>query len=153
MAPNRGANPGWPIDPAFAVTYEIVTGRLEIAAHLHVDHAVDTVAVAADITAGLAVSLTAPPQPIVDAQVTLDGWGTRLRTSPQLSLELVRPTPATAIEIYPGGAGLGSLLSDVGTSLLPVVLNGIADRRHDVGPDLAKDVGAAVCPRSATPWV
>ena len=144
VAPDRGATPGWPIDPAFAVTYEIVAGRLEIAAHLHVDHAVDTVAVAADITAGLAISLTAPAQPIVDAQITLDGWGTRLRTSPQLSLELVRPTPATAIEIHPGGAGLGSLLSDVGTSLLPVVLNGIADHRHDVGPDLAKDVGAAV---------
>ena len=144
VAPNRGANPGWPIDPAFGITYAVLNGRLDLAAHLHVTQTVDTATVVADITAGLAISPTAPPQPVVDAQITVDGWGARLQTDPALTVALVRPTPSTPIELYPGGPGIGSALADVATSLVPVLLNAVANHRNDVTTGLAKDVGAAV---------
>ncbi|HEU0041254.1 MAG TPA: DUF6603 domain-containing protein, partial [Jiangellaceae bacterium] len=74
----------------------------------------------------------------------MDGWGLRLRSQPRFTLELLRPTPAASIELYPESPGVGSVIADVGTSLVPVVLNALAAHRNDVGTSLVKDTGAAI---------
>ena len=144
VAPDRGAAPGWPIDPAFGVTYSIVGGRLELVAHVTLTETLDGATIEVDIAAGLAIATTAAPQPIVDAAVTVDGWGLRLRSRPDLTLDLLRPDPSPAIALFPAGAGLGSTIADVGTSLLPPALNALVAHRADASPSLVKDVGAAV---------
>ena len=144
IVPARGAQPGWPFDPAFGVTYGVASGRLGVVAGLHVTETVDGAAVVVHVGAGLSVGPTGAPLPVVDATLTVDGWGLRLRSQPRFTLELLRPTPATPIELYPDAPGIGSLISDVGTSLVPVVLNALAAHRNDAGSDLVKDTGAAI---------
>ena len=115
-----------------------------IVAGLHVTETVDGAAVVVDVGAGLSVGPTGAPLPVVEATLTVDGWGLRLRSQPRFTLELLRPAPATPIELYPESPGVGSVISDVGTSLVPVVLNALAAHRNDAGSGLVKDTGAAV---------
>ena len=144
VVPGRGAQPGWPFDPAFGVTYAVASGRLGIVAGLHVSETVDGAAIAVDVGAGLSVGPTGAPLPLVEATLTVDGWGLRLRSQPRFTLELLRPAPATPIELYPESPGVGSVISNVGTSLVPVVLNALVAHRNDPGSGLVKDTGAAV---------
>ena len=144
VVPDRGAQPGWPFDPAFGVTYGVASGRLGVVAGLHLTETVDGAAVRVDVGAGLSVGPTGAPLPVVEATLTVDGWGLRLRSQPRFALELLRPAPATAIELWPESPGIGSIISDVGTSLVPVALNALAAHRNDAGSSLVKDTGAAV---------
>ena len=51
VVPDRGAQPGWPFDPAFGVTYGVASGRLGVVAGLHLTETVDGAAVRVGMSA------------------------------------------------------------------------------------------------------
>jgi len=147
-APARGADPGWPLADILTVNYSAAGGRLELVADLHLTATVDGRDVAVDLSGGLSVGLSAagasPPQAVFDASATVDGRGLRLRVAPALTLELLLPPPASPIQLYPGGSGVGDALISAAESILPTVLDALAGHRSDAGSSLVKDVGAAL---------
>jgi hypothetical protein len=147
-APARGASPGWPLADILTVNYAVAGGRLELVADLHLTATVDGRDVVVDLAGGLRIGLSAagvsPPQAVFDAAATVDGRGLRLRIAPTLTLELLLPPPASPIQLYPGGAGIGNALVSAAESILPTVLDALAGHRSDAGSSLLKDVGAAV---------
>ena len=144
IAPARGATPGWPIVPGVVVNYSGAGGRLALTVDATLDTAIDGAAVATRLIGGIRISGDGRVEPMVTAAVTIDGVGLQLGVSPAVQLSLVRAAPAPLLSIYPAGAGLGSILSAVGESVLPPVLNALSGRRTDAGNSLVKDVGQAV---------
>lgn len=148
VAPERGAEPGWPIADILTIDYRVVDGRLELLADLHIDETIDGRPIVVHVVGGLAIGLSGPaigpPTGVLDASVTVDGRGLRLRLAPSVTLELLRPSPAAPLRIYPDGPGLGQALGAVAESVVPMALNELASHRSDAGSSLVKDVGAAV---------
>ena len=144
LAPSRGAAAGWPIVDGVVVRYAGTGGRLAISVDATIDATVGTAEIATRLIAGVRISNDGRVEPLLDAGVTVDGTGLQLSVSPDLQLSLVRPAPAPLLPLYPAGAGLGSVLSAVGETVLPPVLNALAARRNEAAASLGKDVGRAV---------
>ena len=144
VAPARGAATGWPIVSGVSVNYAGVGGRLVLTLNGALNATVGTAAVATRILAGVSIAADGRAEPTLDLGVTIDGTGLQLAVAPDVQLSLVRPAPAPLLPIYPAGAGLASVLSAVGETVLPPVLNALAARRTSGPASLEKDVGAAV---------
>lgn len=144
LAPARGTAAGWPIVNGVVVRYSGTGGRLALSVDATIDATVGTAAIATRLIAGVRISNDGRVEPLLDAGVTVDGTGLQLAVSPALQLSLVRPSPAPVLPLYPAGAGLGSVLSAVGESVLPPVLNALAARRTEAAASLGKDVARAV---------
>jgi hypothetical protein len=147
LAPGAAPGTGWPLSPEVAIRYGSDAGRLRLA--LDVDWTANvgappTTAVATRLLAGLLVGPTGSAAPILEAGVTVAGRGLRLAIAPTVRLDLLRPPPAAAMQLYPAGPGLGAALGAVAESVLPPVLNALAGHRTDAGTSLVKDVGATV---------
>ena len=144
IAPARGAATGWPIVPGVTVNYSGAGERLAVTLDAALTSTVGTAAVSTRVTGGVRISTDGRVEPMLDTAVTIDETGLQLAVSPAVQLSLVRPAPAPLLPIYPAGAGIGSVLSAIGDSVLPPVLNAIAARRSDGAASLAKDVGTAI---------
>ena len=144
VAPARGAVSGWPIVPGVAVHYTGAGGKLSLTLDATLTSTVGTAHVETRVLAGVRISGDGRVEPLLDTAVMVDGTGLQLNVTPSVQLALVRPAPAPLLSIYPAGAGLGSVLTAVGETVLPPVLNALAARRSDVADTLLKDVGRAV---------
>ena len=116
-----------------SVTYAVIGGRLELAAVVHLMATVDGKQVVADLSAGLSIGRSGAPGAVVDAALTVDGWGVDLGVggsgTPPVHLDLRRA--GTPLRLYPVGAGLGSTVVDTAVSLVPQALNALIDHRND----------------------
>jgi hypothetical protein len=144
IAPGRGANPGWPIVPGLTIGYRGVRGRLELTAAVDLDTVIDGRAVSTGIVAGLSIGTTGAPQVVLDAGVALDGRGVRVSITPNLRVELTRPVPTPPIVLYPASGSLGSIVSGVGSMVIPTVVDALLTRRDDLAPSFVRDVARAV---------
>jgi hypothetical protein len=144
VAPARGSAAGWPIVPGVVVNYSGAGGRLALTLDATMTSTVGTAAVSTRVIGGVRIGNDGRVEPSLDTAVTIDGTGLQLTVTPAVQLSLVRPAPAPLLPIYPAGAGIGGVLSAVGESVLPPVLNAIAARRSDAAASLAKDVGTAI---------
>ncbi len=144
IAPARGAATGWPIVPGVTVNYSGAGGRLAVTLDATLTSTVGTAAVSTRVMGGVRISNDGRVEPMLDTAVTIDEAGLQLTVSPAVQLLLVRPAPAPLLPIYPAGTGIGNVLSGVGETVLPPVLNAIAARRNDASASLAKDVGTAI---------
>ncbi|HEY4314409.1 MAG TPA: DUF6603 domain-containing protein [Actinomycetes bacterium] len=145
VVPTRGDGvAGWPLSDELTVTYAVVTGRLELAAHLTLGTTIDARAIATAVTGGLSVGADGSVAPLVDAAVTVDETGLRLQVAPTPVLDLVRAAPATPIRIYPGGPGLGQAIEAAAESAVRLALNALVDHRNDGTATPVRAVGRAV---------
>ena len=144
VAPARGAATGWPIVPGVAVNYTGAGGRLALTLDATLNGNVGAAAIATRLHGGVRISNDGRVEPMLDTAVTIDGTGLQLSVSPNVQLAVVRPAPAPLLPIFPAGAGVGALLTSVGETVLPPVLNALAAKRNDAAASLAKDVGSAV---------
>ena len=135
LAPARGAEPGWPLSDAVRITYVVINGRLELAAQVTFTETVDGRPIAFDLTGGLSIGTTGAPAGVVDARITVDGWGLQLgvggTSDPPVRLDLIRPTPQDPIRLVPGGAGLGNALVSGAEALVVTALNALLPHRTD----------------------
>jgi len=135
VTPNRGATPGWPLTDDVTVTYAVVAGRLELAAAVALGPTIDGRPVSTSLTGGLSIGPAGAPVALLDARVTVDGWGLDLGVGGSdpapVRLDLVRPAPDTALRLVPAGPGLGSALADGAESLVVLALNELIGHRTD----------------------
>lgn len=135
LTPARGTDPGWPLSDSVRVTYAVVAGRLELAAHVTLTETVDGRPVAFALTGGLSVGTSGAPVPLVDGRVTVDGWGLELgvggTAGPPVRLDLVRPAPQDPIRLVPGGAGLGDAVASGAQALVVLAVNELLPHRSD----------------------
>ncbi|HJQ06714.1 MAG TPA: DUF6603 domain-containing protein, partial [Nocardioides sp.] len=143
-----------PTPPAQSGTWQLVPGvvelryattgqRLEVTLHAELDETLGTVTIASSLDAGVVLAPGVRPAPAVGASVLVDGIGLGLHVDPDLRVELVRTPPLAPLPLYPHGPGLGQAFETAAESLLPVLLNRVADLGS--GPaGLAKDVGQLV---------
>ena len=145
VAPGRAAGTGWPIVPGVvSVNYAIVGDALTVTLDATINTTIDAADVALVLGAGVTVARDMRVTPALSTSVTIDGTGLALVVAPSVQLSLVRPAPAAVLMLYPAGAGLASVLTAVGESVVPPVLNALAARRNDAGTALIKRVGSAV---------
>ncbi|MEX2282228.1 MAG: DUF6603 domain-containing protein [Gemmatimonadota bacterium] len=143
IAPARGTTPGWPITDDVIVQYAVEGDRLRLTLAVELDTTLDGTPITTAITGGLLIGTDAPPSPVVTAAVSVDGRGLRVEVTPTVRLFLDRPSPATPLQLYPDGPGLGSALQAAGETALPPILNALIAHRTDAA-SLIRDVGTAV---------
>lgn len=144
-----GPGPGWPLAAGVTIGYRVESGdrlRLVLDAELDVDLGGRTVTT--HVAGGLLVGADALPQPTLEISADVDGSGLLLvidaAAAPPVRLLLLRAAPAQPMPLYPGGPGLGQALAAAGETVVPVVLNALADHRTDAGTGLLKRVAQAV---------
>ena len=135
LTPARGAEPGWPLSDAVRITYAVINSRLELAALVTMTETIDGRPIVLDLTGGLSIGATGAPAAVVDARITVDGWGLDLgvggTSDPPVRLDLVRPTPQDPIRLVPGGAGLGDALASGAQALIVLALNELLPHRAE----------------------
>lgn len=144
VAPGRGTAPGWPIVPGLSVAYRGVGERLELTAEVDLDVLIDGRQVATGLVAGLSIGASGSPQLLLEGQILLDGRGLRVTSSPNLCVQLIRPTPDGPIMLVPLAGSLGSLVSAAGAMVLPAVLDALRDHRNDASASFAREVALAI---------
>ncbi len=127
VSPARGTDPGWPLVQGVRLDYVQVGDRLRltVSGELDLDLDPDTV-VTTRLEVGAVIGTDAPPAPVVEVAVAVDGHGLRLTLDPGLRIALLRPAPADPLPIYPDGPGLGETLGAVAGSLVPQLLDELA---------------------------
>jgi hypothetical protein len=137
----------WAITAELAVTYSVVGDRLRLLVAYADEQSLGASTITTSFGAGLAIGLDAPPVPAIDIAVTIGGTGggsgVRLVADPSPRLDLVRPSPALPITLYPGAGSFGDIVSGAGAMVAPLVLNELAGHRTDP-PSTTTDVAAAV---------
>ena len=146
--PVPGAATGsWAITAEFAVDYSVVGDRLRLLVGYRDEQALGSSTITTAVGAGLAIGLDAPPVPAIDVAVTIGGTGSgsgvRLVVDPSPRLDLVRPSPALPITLYPGTGSFGDIVSAAGAMVAPLVLNELVEHRTDP-PSPTTDVATAV---------
>ena len=125
----------WQLTDDVSVTYAVVSGRLQAGAHVSLAPTIDGRPITTDLTGGLSIGLTGAPVALLDVRVTVDGWGLDLGVGGSdpapVRLDLVRPTPESAIRLVPAGPGLGSALASGAESLIVLALNELLPHRSD----------------------
>ena len=125
----------WQLTDDVSVTYAVVGGRLQANAHVSLAPTIDGRPITTDLTGGLSIGTTGAPVALLDARVTVDGWGLDLGVGGSdpapVRLDLVRPAPDSAIRLVPAGPGLGSALSSGAESLVVLALNELIPHRSD----------------------
>ena len=125
----------WQLTDDVSVTYAVVSGRLQADAHVSLAPTIDGRPITTNLTGGLSIGLTGPPVALLDVRVTVDGWGLDLGVGGSdpapVRLDLVRPTPESAIRLVPAGPGLGSALASGAESLIVLALNELLPHRSD----------------------
>ncbi len=149
LAPGQDTTSSWPLAPGVSVVYRVEsTNRLRLAIDVELTSTVDTAIVVTRLGGGLVMAADAPPRPFLQASLDLGGRGLLLAVDsgvdPPVALSLVRPAPAPPLVLYPGGPGLGEILSDVAQALVPLVLNAVASHGSDDSASLVHDVGRMV---------
>lgn len=145
MAPASSSGSGWDVVPGvLSVQYARAGDELTLTLDATLDTTIDGAAVALRLGAGARIARDLRVTPALTTSVTVDGTGLALTVAPSVQLVLVRAAPASVLQLYPAGAGLASLLTGIGTSLVPQALNAVAARRSDAGNALIKRVGTAV---------
>jgi hypothetical protein len=143
IAPGGGQG-AWTLAPGVAVRYGAELGRLRLALDVQISTPLGAHTVGTGVVAGLTVGTAGPPALVLEAGVAIDGRGVRVRVAPSPRVDLVRPAPATDLQLYPAGPGLGAALGAIGETVLPPVLDAVAGHRADAAPSLLKNVGQAV---------
>ncbi|MFC7496392.1 MULTISPECIES: DUF6603 domain-containing protein [unclassified Nocardioides] len=144
VAPDRGTDPGWPLAPGVRLDYAQVGDRLRLTAgcDLDLDLDVDTV-VTTRLEVGAVIGADAPPAPVVEASVAVDGVGLRLTLDPGLRVALLRSAPSDPLPLFPDGPGLGEALGAAAGSLVPLLLDELAGLATSTDP-FARSVGEMV---------
>ncbi len=125
----------WQLTDDVSVTYAVVSGRLQADAHVSLAPTIDGRPITTNLTGGLSIGLTGAPVALLDVRATVDGWGLDLGVGGSdpapVRLDLVRPTPESAIRLVPAGPGLGSALVSGAESLIVLALNELLPHRSD----------------------
>jgi len=125
----------WQLTDDVTVRYALASGRLALDAVVALSPTIDGRPIATHLTGGLSIGMTGAPVALLDARVTVDGWGLDLGVGGSdpapVRLDLVRPAPDIAIRLVPAGPGLGSALASGAESLVVLALNELIDHRAD----------------------
>jgi len=139
VAPDR-AGPGWPLTEEVAVTYGVESGRLLLGLAVTTTHSLDSAELEVLIDGGIAIDASGAVSPSLSSSLSFDQRGISLAIAPTPRLALLRPSPATPLQIFPNGPGLGSLLNTAAGMAIPAVLNALIAARDDAAESLSRDV-------------
>lgn len=139
VAPTR-VGTGWPLSDDVSLTYAAVSGRLTVGVDVALRHTLGSADMRVAIAGGLSISTGGMVTPQLAASVTFDDYGLALGVSPALRLDLLRPTPAAPLAIYPSGPGFASLIGAAAGMAIPLVLNALIAQRNNATASLQRDV-------------
>ena len=138
IVPERGDEPGWPIVDGVFVSYAAVGEQLRLTLSLNIELDLAGTEVVTSLEAGAIVGLGAPPRPVVELGLAIEGVGVQLSLDPSLRVSLLRAAPGVPLQIYPEGPGLGDIVGAAAESLVPVLLNEIAAMTGGYKADVAE---------------
>ncbi|MBA2952942.1 hypothetical protein GON03_23220 [Nocardioides sp. MAH-18] len=128
VVPDRGDDPGWPFVDGVSLGYAAVGEQLRLTLSVALDLDLGGTGVLTGLEAGVLVGTGAPPQPVVELSVAIDGVGVALTLDPGLRISLLRAAPAPPLPIYPEGPGLNEALGAAAESLVTMLLNELKSR-------------------------
>jgi hypothetical protein len=137
VVPERGDEPGWPVVDGVLVSYAAVGEQLRLTVSLDIELDLGGTQVVTSVEAGALIGLAAPPQPVVELSLAIEGVGVQVTLDPGLRVVLLRAVPAAPLPIYPEGPGLGEIVGAAAESLVPVLLNEITAMTGGYKADVA----------------
>lgn len=135
---------GLPIGSDVTLTYGIDAGRLMLGVDVDLNHTLGTAAMQITVAGGIVIAPNGTVQPQLGTAISIDSSGISLAISPDVRIDLLRPSPATALPIYPSGPGLAALTGAAAGMAIPLVLNALIAERDNVAASIQRDVARAL---------